>query len=507
MSITESSTGSFIGSLDQGTSSTRFMIFDHASKVVASHQVEHRQILDQPGWVEHDASEIWSKVQEVIQETLKKAHLVGSDLVGIGITNQRETSLIWDITTGAPLGNAIVWQDTRTQESLAALPPSIGDLIRERTGLPLASYFSASKFRWLMENSGPVQNAIKDGRARAGTIDSWLLWNLTGGTHGGVHATDVTNASRTLLMNLKTLNWDQELLDIFNIPRILLPKIASSSEIYGHTDPAGPFGTSIPVAGILGDQQSALVGQACFDRGESKTTYGTGNFALLNTGTKIVRSEAGLLTTVAFKMGDEPVHYALEGSVAVTGAAIQWLRDQLGLIEKAGDIEALAASVPDTGDVYFVPAFAGLFAPYWHSKARGLVIGLTLGTTKAHIARATLESICYQTKEILDAMVADSGVPMQELKVDGGITANELCMQLQADIMGVSVIRPEIRETTALGAAYSAGLALGFWHDQDEIRSHARKSKTWKPQSSQESRAHGYARWKNAVERTFNWAK
>ncbi|MFA5918293.1 MAG: glycerol kinase GlpK [Candidatus Nanopelagicaceae bacterium] len=503
MSLAES----YIGSLDQGTSSTRFMIFDRASNVIASHQVEHRQIVNQPGWVEHDANEIWSKAQEVIREALKKAHLAGSDLLGIGITNQRETALIWDITTGKPLANAIVWQDTRTQESLAELPPSTSELIRERTGLPAASYFSASKFRWLIDNSKPVKDAIKDGHARAGTIDSWLLWNLTGGINSGVHATDVTNASRTLLMNLKTLDWDQELLDIFGIPRILLPDIHSSSEKYGDTDPSGPFGAAIPIAGILGDQQSALVGQACFNRGESKTTYGTGNFALFNTGTEIVRSNSGLLTTVAFKLGNAPVHYALEGSVAVTGAAVQWLRDQIGLIEKASDIETLAASVPDTGDVYFVPAFSGLFAPYWHSNARGMIIGLTLATTKAHIARAALESICYQTKEILDAMIVDSGVPMQEMKVDGGITANELCMQLQANIMGISVIRSEIRETTALGAAYSAGLALGFWKSTEEIRSQTKTSKTWDPQGSHEVRTQGYARWKNAVERTFNWAQ
>lgn len=500
-------TGTYIGSLDQGTSSTRFMIFDHASNVIASHQMEHRQIVNQPGWVEHDASEIWSNAQEVIRVTLKQANLVGSDLLGMGITNQRETALIWDVTTGVPLANAIVWQDTRTQASLAALPPAIGELIRERTGLPAASYFSASKLRWLMENSMQVKDVLRNGRARAGTIDSWLLWNLTGGINGGVHATDVTNASRTLLMNLKTLDWDHELLDIFNIPRILLPEIHSSSERYGATDPSGPFGASIPVAGILGDQQSALVGQMCFNRGESKTTYGTGNFALLNTGTQIVRSNTGLLTTVAFKMGNDPVHYALEGSVAVTGAAVQWLRDQIGLIEKASDIETLAASVPDTADVYFVPAFSGLFAPYWHSQARGLIIGLTLATTRGHIARATLESICYQTKEILDAMIADSGVPMREMKVDGGITANELCMQLQADIMGISVIRSEIRETTALGAAYSAGLALGFWKDYAEIRSQVRPPKIWKPKSLEDAREKGYVRWKNAVERTFNWTQ
>jgi glycerol kinase len=483
------------------------MIFDHASNVIAAHQVEHHQIVNQPGWVEHDANEIWANTQEVIREALKKADLVGSDLLGIGITNQRETALIWDIATGKPLANAIVWQDTRTQDSLAALPISATELIRERTGLPVASYFSASKFQWLMENSEPVRNALKDGRARAGTIDSWLLWNLTGGINGGVHATDVTNASRTLLMNLQTLAWDQELLDIFNIPRILLPDIRSSSEKYGDTHPDGPFGASIPVAGILGDQQSALVGQACFSRGESKTTYGTGNFALLNTGTDLVRSSSGLLTTVAFKMGNAPVHYALEGSVAVTGAAIQWLRDQIGLIEKASDIELLAASVPNTGGVYFVPAFSGLFAPYWHSNARGLIVGLTLATTKAHIARAALESICYQTKEILDAMIVDSGVPMHEMKVDGGITANELCMQLQADIMGINVLRPKIRETTALGAAYSAGLALGYWKSTDEIRSQAKISKVWKPQSSEAERALGYARWKDAIKRTFDWAQ
>ncbi len=482
------------------------MVFDHSGKIIATHQLEHRQITSQPGWVEHDANEIWRATQDVITEALKKADLSGPDLVGIGITNQRETALIWDITTGMPLENAIVWQDTRTRESLANLPENTGDLIRERTGLPVASYFSASKFQWLIENSQSVRDAIRQGRARAGTIDSWLLWNLSGGVKGGVHATDVTNASRTLLMNLETLDWDDELLAIFKIPKSLLPQIRSSSEIYGETDPTGTFGSKIPIAGILGDQQSALVGQACFDRGESKTTYGTGNFALLNTGTEIVRSKSGLLTTVAFKFGEDPVHYALEGSVAVTGAAIQWLRDQIGFIEKASEIEALAASVSDTGDVYFVPAFSGLFAPYWHSQARGLIIGLTLATTKAHIARAALESICYQTKDVLDAMIADSGVPMKQMRVDGGITANDLCMQLQADVMGIEVIRPQIRETTALGAAYSAGLALGFWKNTDEIRSFAESSTKWSPQGSEERRSRGYARWRNAVERSFNWA-
>lgn len=443
----------------------------------------------------------------MIRETLKKANLVGSDLIGIGITNQRETALIWDVTTGIPLANAIVWQDTRTQESLSALPSSTTDLIRERTGLPVAPYFSASKFRWLLENSDSVKRALEAGQARAGTIDSWLLWNLTGGTNGGIHATDVTNASRTLLMDLQTLDWDEELLDIFHLPKILLPKICSSSEKYGTTVQNGPFGASIPVAAILGDQQSALVGQGCFRRGESKTTYGTGNFALLNTGSEIVQSKSGLLTTVAFKFGDQPVQYALEGSVAVTGAAIQWLRDQIGLIKNSSEIETLANSVPDTGGVYFVPAFSGLFAPYWKGKARGLIIGMTLATTKAHIARAALESICYQTKDILDAMVADSGTPLQEMKVDGGITVNELCMQIQADIMGIKVIRPEIRETTALGAAYGAGLALGYWTDIDEIRGRTIASKTWQPKSSEEARCDNYAKWKNAVERSFDWAR
>ncbi|MBI3429218.1 MAG: glycerol kinase GlpK [Actinobacteria bacterium] len=498
--------GSYIGALDQGTSSTRFMVFDHSGKVIATHQIEHRQITSQPGWVEHDANEIWSTTQTVIARALMKANLRGSDLLGIGITNQRETALIWDITTGMPLENAIVWQDTRTRERLAELPADIAELIRERTGLPVASYFSASKIQWLIENSQQVRDAIGQGQARAGTIDSWLLWKLSGGIKCGVHATDVTNASRTLLMNLATLDWDDELLTIFKIPKALLPQIRSSSEIYGETDPTGVFGSRIPIAGILGDQQSALVGQACFNRGESKTTYGTGNFTLLNTGTEIVRSKNGLLTTVAFKLGEYPVHYALEGSVAVTGAAIQWLRDQIGLFEKTSDIDALASSVSDTGDVYFVPAFSGLFAPYWQSQARGVIIGLTLATTRAHIARAALESICYQTKEVLDAMIADSGVPMQQMRVDGGVTASDLCMQLQADVMGIEVIRPQTRETTALGAAYSAGLALGFWKDSDEIRSHAAASTRWSPESSQASRNRGYARWRDAVERSFNWA-
>lgn len=481
------------------------MVFDHSANVISSHQLEHRQIMSRPGWIEHDANEIWHATEEVITYALKKAKLRGSDLAGIGITNQRETVVIWDSTTGLPLEKAIVWQDTRTRESLALLPEETAQMIRHRTGLPVASYFSAGKFQWLIENSQPVKDAMVEGRAKFGTMDSWLLWKLSGGVKHGVHATDVTNASRTLLMNLETLNWDDELLATFNIPQSLLPDIRSSSEIYGETDPDGVFGSRIPIAGMLGDQQSALVGQACFSRGESKTTFGTGNFALLNTGTEIVRSQRGLLTTVAFKLGEDPVHYALEGSVAVTGAAIQWLRDQIGFFEKASDIEALAASVADTGDVYFIPAFSGLFAPHWNSQARGLIIGLTLATTKAHIARAALESICYQTKDVLDAMAAESGVPMTEMRVDGGITANNLCMQIQADVMGIEVMRPQNTETTALGAAYSAGLALDFWKDTDEIRAHSKTSTSWSPKSTAESRSHGYARWQKAVDRSIDW--
>ena len=498
--------GSYIGALDQGTSSTRFMVFDHSGNVISMHQLEHRQIKSQPGWIEHDANEIWRATEEVITQALMKAKLRGSDLAGIGITNQRETAVIWDITTGLPLENAIVWQDTRTRESLARLPEETIQMIRHRTGLPVAAYFSASKFQWLIENSQSVKDAMVKGQARLGTMDSWLLWKLSGGIKQGIHATDVTNASRTLLMNLETLNWDDELLATFNIARTLLPEIRSSSEIYGQTDPDGVFGSRIPIAGILGDQQSALVGQACFSRGESKTTFGTGNFALLNTGTEIVRSSRGLLTTVAFKFGEGPVHYALEGSVAVTGAAIQWLRDQIGFFEKASDVEALAASVPDTDDVYFIPAFSGLFAPYWNSQARGLIIGLTLATNKAHIARAALESICYQTKDVLNAMIAESGVPMIEMRVDGGITANNLCMQMQADVMGIEVVRPQNAETTALGAAYSAGLALNFWKDTDEIRAHSKFSTRWSPASSEESRSQGYSRWQKAIERSIDWA-
>ncbi|HEX7405831.1 MAG TPA: glycerol kinase GlpK [Candidatus Nanopelagicaceae bacterium] len=496
---------SYIGSLDQGTSSTRFMIFDHAGSVVAQHQLEHRQILPQPGWVEHDASEIWERTKEVIATALKQSNLNGVDLAAIGIANQRETIVAWDIGTGIPYGNAIVWQDARTTDYLSTFTPDVQAKLRHRTGLEVTPYFSASKIRWVMENNSTMQEALTRGTARIGTMDSWLLWNLSGGVNGGVHLTDVTNASRTMLMNLETLDWDEELLSIFDIPRTLLPKISSSSQIYALTDPNGPFGSSRPIAGMLGDQQAAMVGQLCFNRGESKTTYGTGNFALLNTGTEIVRSKNGLLTTVLFKFGDQPAYYALEGSVAVTGSAIQWLRDQLCIIQDAAEIEELAASVPDNGGVYFVPAFSGLFAPYWRSDARGVVVGLTRASTKAHLARATLESICYQTWDVLDAMSADSGVQIGEMRVDGGITANELCMQMQADIMGIEITRPVIGETTALGAAYAAGLAVGFWSSIDELRNHWQISRQWKSTTSERTREEGYRQWKKAIERSLDW--
>lgn len=496
----------YIGSLDQGTSSTRFMIFDAEGKVVGQHQMEHRQILPQAGWVEHDAAEIWDRTKEVISGALKQADILGSDLAAIGITNQRETTVAWDIASGRPLHNAIVWQDTRTADYLDGFSLTVKDAITFKTGLAIAPYFSGSKMHWLIENSEAVRQAIAAGTARFGTIDSWLLWNLSGGTQGGVHFTDVTNASRTLLMNLETLQWDDELLGYFDIPRSVLPEIKSSSEKYAATDPHGPLGSAVPIAGILGDQHAAMVGQVCFERGESKTTYGTGNFALLNTGTEIVRSKNGLLSTVCYKFGDQPAMYALEGSVAVTGSAIQWLRDQLGIITNAAETEALASSVTDTAGVYFVPAFSGLFAPYWRSDARGVIVGLTRAATKAHLARAALEAICYQTRDVMDAMVADSGVPMTEMRVDGGITANALCMQMQADIMGIDITRPLITETTALGAAYAAGLAVGFWKDTEELKKQWKQSRRWHATTSSDQREVGYSGWKKAIERTLNWA-
>jgi glycerol kinase len=497
----------FIGSLDQGTSSTRFMIFDHSGKVIGQHQLEHRQIMSKAGWVEHDATEIWARTQEVITGALKQAGILGSQLKAIGITNQRETTVAWDSKTGLPLANAIVWQDTRTAQYLNGFSEQVKSEITHKTGLAIAPYFSASKMNWLLNNIPAIKNAIAAGTARFGTIDSWLLWNLSGGINGGVHLTDVTNASRTMLMDLESLTWDSRLLEIFEIPIEALPEIRSSAEIFALTDPHGPFGTAVPIAGILGDQQAAMVGQLCFERGDSKTTYGTGNFALLNTGTEIVRSKNGLLTTVCFKFGDQPAQYALEGSVAVTGSAIQWLRDQLGIISHASEIENLAASVPDTDGVYFVPAFSGLFAPHWRSDARGVIVGLTRAATKAHLARAALEAICYQTREIMDAMSADSGVVLTQMRVDGGITNNSLCMQMQADILGIYISRPVIAETTALGAAYAAGLTVGFWKDRGEISGQWKELYRWSPTTSPADREKGFANWRKAIDRTLNWAQ
>lgn len=493
----------FIGSLDQGTSSTRFIVFDEAGSIVGQHQLEHRQILPKAGWVEHDAAEIWERTKEVIGGALKSAGIKGGDLAGIGITNQRETTVVWDRETGKPLANAIVWQDTRTQEFLNTLSEEKKSKVTHKTGLAIAPYFSGSKMNWFIDNIPAVTEAIGAGRALIGTVDSWLVWNLT----GGIHVTDVTNASRTLLMDLETLDWDEELLKIFAIPRSILPKICSSSEIYGNTLEDGPLGAQVPIAGILGDQQAAMVGQACFNRGESKTTYGTGNFALLNTGEEIVRSKNGLLTTVCFKFGNEKARYALEGSVAVTGSAVQWLRDQLGIIKSAPEIEELAKSVADNGGVYFVPAFSGLFAPYWRNDARGVVVGLTRAATKAHLARAALEAICYQTRDVLDAMSADSGVKLPEMRVDGGITANELCMQMQADIMQLDVVRPKVIETTALGAAYAAGLATGFYKDTAQLRANWQEAKRWKANPASDLSTTGLANWKRAIERTLDWVK
>ena len=493
----------YIASLDQGTSSTRCMIFDSLGAVVALTQKEHRQFTPNPGWVEHDAGEIWLNTKEVIGKAIASGDISPTEIRAIGITNQRETIVAWDCETGAALYNAIVWQDTRTADFLNELSSEVKAELIHRTGLAIAPYFSASKINWLLNNVDSVKQAREAGKLRVGTIDSWLLWNLTGGTH----ITDVTNASRTMLMNLQTLDWDAELLEIFGIPLEILPEIRSSSEIYGVSKSGGPFGAEIPIAGILGDQHAAMVGQACFEKGSSKTTYGTGNFALLNTGREIVRSKHGLLTTVCFKFGDQPAHYALEGSVAVTGSAIQWLRDELQIINSASEMDSLAGSVSDTAGVYFVPAFSGLFAPYWRSDARGVIVGLTRSVTSAHLARATLEAICFQTLEIMEAMAADSGVALTQMRVDGGVTASELCMQLQADVMGIEIVRPLITETTALGAAYAAGLAIGFWKSIDEVKANWRESKRWKPRSTVEERASGAARWKAAVQRTLNWVE
>ncbi|HYJ67694.1 MAG TPA: glycerol kinase GlpK [Nocardioidaceae bacterium] len=498
----------YVGAVDQGTTSTRFMIFDHSGNEVGKHQLEHEQILPQAGWVEHNPVEIWERTSAVIQSALHGAGLTSNDLAALGVTNQRETSVVWDRNTGRPYYNAIVWQDTRTDRIASALErEGKGDVIRQRAGLPPATYFSGGKIQWILENVDGVREAADRGDAIFGNTDSWVLWNLTGGTNGGVHVTDVTNASRTMLMNLETLDWDDELLSFFNIPRQMLPSIRSSSspDPYGTTLASGPVGGEVPLTGDLGDQQAATVGQVCFSPGEAKNTYGTGNFMLLNTGTEIVHSKAGLLTTPCYRFGDEPAIYALEGSIAVTGSAVQWLRDQLGIISGAAQSEALARQVDDNGGMYFVPAFSGLFAPYWRSDARGAIVGLSRFNTNAHLARATLESICFQSRDVAEAMEQDSGVQLEVLKVDGGVTMNELCMQIQADVLGVPVSRPVVAETTALGAAYAAGLAVGFWSSTDEMRSNWNEAKRWDPEWSEDQRDAAYAQWKKAVQRTLDW--
>ncbi|MET7460827.1 glycerol kinase GlpK [Nonomuraea sp. NPDC005501] len=498
----------FVGAVDQGTTSTRFMIFDHGGNEIARHQLEHEQILPRAGWVEHNPTEIWERTRAVIETTLTKANLVASDLAALGITNQRETSVVWNRATGRPYYNAIVWQDTRTDRIASALDrDGRGDVIRAKAGLPPATYFAGGKIQWILENVEGVREAAEAGEAIFGTTDTWLLWNLTGGTDGGRHVTDVTNASRTMLMNLETLDWDDELLSFFGIPRRMLPKIVPSShaEGFGHTRADGPLRAEITLGGVLGDQQAATVGQVCFGVGEAKNTYGTGNFLLLNTGTTPVRSKHGLLTTVCYQFGQEAPVYALEGSIAVTGSAVQWLRDQLGIISGAAQSESLARQVEDNGGVFFVPAFSGLFAPYWRSDARGAIVGLSRYNNNAHIARATLESICYQSRDVVEAMRQDSGVTLDVLRVDGGVTANDLCMQIQADVLGVPVSKPVVAETTALGAAYAAGLAVGFWKSTDELKQNWQEDRRWEPTWSQDQRDAGYATWKKAVTRTLDW--
>lgn len=495
----------FVGAIDQGTTSTRFMVFDHEGNEVTRHQLEHRQILPQPGWVEHDPLEILHTTRQVADLALSRGGIAGADLAAIGVTNQRETTVIWNPKTGQPYCNAIVWQDTRTDRIANELnAKGLGETIRRKTGLPPSTYFSAPKIQWILENVSGVKAAAARGEAIFGNIDTWLIWHLTGGSDGGgAHVTDVTNASRTMLMNLQTLDWDEELLSLFGIPREMLPQIRSSSERYGDTK--APFGFSAPVCGDLGDQQAAMVGQVCFSPGEAKNTYGTGSFMLLNTGNKVTPSQSGLLTTACYRMGTAGAVFALEGSVAVTGSAVQWLRDQLGIIGTAAEVEGLANTVEDNGGVYFVPAFSGLFAPYWRTDARGVIVGLSRYNTRAHLARATLEAICFQTRDVLDAMVRDSGVAIRVLKVDGGATVNETLMQLQSNILGVPVVRPVVSETTALGAAYAAGLACGYWKEKQELVQNWKVDRTWEPRWTESRREEALAGWKKAVERTLNW--
>ncbi len=495
---------SYLGAIDQGTTSTRFIVFDRAGRIVASEQREHEQIYPKPGWVEHDPEEIWRRTQEVIAGALQQRALQPSDLAAIGITNQRETTVLWDRKTGKPVHNAIVWQDTRVADDVAEFAKDGGqDRFRSTTGLPLTTYFSGLKIHWLLENIRGLRQRAESGEVIFGNIDTFLVWHLTGGPDGGIHVTDVTNASRTQLMNLTTLEWEEDVLSTFSIPKAMLPAIKSSSEAYGTATESALQGVTI--AGILGDQQAALVGQACFRAGEAKNTYGTGCFLLMNTGEQAVASKHGLLTTLGYRLGKQPAVYALEGSIAITGALVQWLRDNLGLIEKSSDIETLAFSVTDNGGIYFVPAFSGLYAPYWKDSARGVIAGLTRYAGKGHLARAVLEATAFQTREVLEAMERDSGIKLESLRVDGGMVENNLLMQFQADILNRPVVRPVIKETTALGAAYAAGLAVGFYKGVEDLRGNWSVDHTWQPNLESEKREEMYRLWKKAVTRSFDW--
>lgn len=491
--------------IDQGTTSSRAIIFDHAGRIVSVGQLEHEQIFPRAGWVEHDAVEIWENVREVVAQALAKAELNKDNLVAVGITNQRETTLVWDRTTGKPVYNAIVWQDTRTQKIVDELGGDVGpDRYKDRVGLPLATYFSGPKVKWILDNVEGARERAEAGDLVMGTMDTWVLWNLTGGVNGGVHVTDVTNASRTMLMDLRTLDWDPEIAADMGIPMSMLPEIRSSAEVYGVGRVQGLL-AGVPIAGILGDQQAATFGQACFETGMAKNTYGTGCFMLMNTGEEIVPSKNGLLTTVCYRIGEQKPVYALEGSIAVAGSLVQWLRDNLRMFDSAPEIEQLAGTVEDNGGAYVVPAFSGLFAPYWRSDARGAIVGLTRYVNRGHIARAVLEATAYQTREVLDAMEADSGVKLAELKVDGGMTANETLMQFQADQLGVDVVRPVVAETTALGAAYAAGIAVGFWNGEQDVIDNWAEDKRWSPAMADVERGRLYRNWKKAVTKTFDW--
>jgi glycerol kinase len=494
----------YIGAIDQGTTSTRFLIFDRAGRIAASAQKEHEQIYPQPGWVEHDPEEIWFRTEQVVEEAMRAAGIGARDLAAIGITNQRETSVVWNRGTGRPIHNALVWQDMRTGDAVTEFARKGGaDRFRRKTGLPLSTYFSSLKIRWLLDCDADARAQAEAGELLFGTIDTFLVWRLTGGPEGGLHVTDCTNASRTQLMNLATLDWDEELLRAFGIPRSILPRIASSSELYGEAKLEAIRG--VPIAGILGDQQAALAGQTCFRAGEAKNTYGTGCFLLMNTGREIVHSTCGLLTTVAFRRGGEPASYALEGSVAIAGALVQWIRDNFGLIGKSHEIEMLARTVEDNGGVYFVPAFSGLYAPYWKHNARGVVAGLTRYSNRGHLARAVLEATGFQTREVMEAMERDSGIRMGTLRTDGGMVENELLMQFQADILGREVVRPAVKETTALGAAYAAGLATGFFESIEDLRARWAVDHTWRPAMDAARRERMYGFWKRAVTRSFDW--